>query len=134
MPALRQDLRLLLVEDNSISQQVALRMLKKLCLKADLAKDGFEGVDAALSKPYDVIFMDLSMPGMPGLEATKKILCHFSHTPPPYIIAMTANALSSDRELCLSSGMDDFISKPFTINDIREALERYQASSVSPTS
>jgi CheY-like chemotaxis protein len=117
-------LKLLLVEDNKVNQQMAVRMLKKLGLTTDVANDGFEGVDKVTQGLYDVIFMDVSMPGMSGLEATARIRCKCpeQYKKPPFIVAMTANALDSDRQLCLDSGMDDFMSKPFDLTDLKEAL------------
>ena len=118
-------LKILLVEDNKINQRLAIRMLAKLDCVADIANDGFEGVDALNHQVYDLILMDMSMPGMSGIEATEKIRVDLSpiYKYPPYIVAMTANALSSDREKCMNAGMNDFIAKPFDFNDLKRALD-----------
>jgi CheY-like chemotaxis protein len=119
----RLPLRILLAEDNAVNQKVALRMLDRLGYRADLAATGVEAVAAVRSRPYDVVLMDLQMPEMDGLEATRRIR---AVTPAhrPRIIAMTANAMATDREHCLAAGMDDYVSKPVRLDDLRAALER----------
>jgi PAS domain S-box-containing protein len=119
-----KSLSILLVEDNKINQQLAMRMLSKLGLTADKAEDGQQAVDAVHQHEYDLILMDLSMPGMSGLEATTLIrndLPSF-YARPPWIVALTANALTSDRQQCQLVGMNDFVSKPFSLNDLRRLL------------
>lgn len=116
-------LRILLAEDNAINQKVALRMLKRIGYRADLAANGQEVLQALERLPYDVILMDVQMPEMDGFEATRKIRrMHLSKQ--PKIIAVTAYALDGDREKCLESGMDDYISKPVQIRELSEALKR----------
>ena len=120
-----RDLKVLVVEDNMVNQKIAQRMLLgKLGVNIDLADDGFEGLQGIESTRYDLILMDVSMPGMSGLEVTEHVRMHPppGYTKPPFIVAMTANALSSDRQQCFDSGMNDFISKPFTCADLEHVL------------
>ena len=113
-------LRILLAEDNMVNQRVALRMLTKLGLKGDVACNGHEVLQALESRNYDVVLMDVQMPGMDGLETTRAIRRKWSDG--PKIIAMTAAAFNSDREMCLDAGMDDYISKPVRIEELAKAL------------
>jgi PAS domain S-box-containing protein len=119
--------RLLLAEDNVTNQYVALALLKKLGLKCDTAADGAEALKALESIPYDLVLMDVQMPVMNGYEATQHIRDIHSkvidHNIP--VIAMTANALQGDRELCLEAGMNDYISKPIVFQTLSETLERW---------
>lgn len=117
-------LDVLLVEDNEINRRLAVRILNKLGITPHVACDGFQGVEAVNQHIYHLILMDLSMPGMSGLEAARKIredLPSF-YLNRPVIVAMTANALDKDRELCFEIGMDAFISKPFKVDDLKRAL------------
>lgn len=118
-------LRILLVEDNAINQKVATRMLERLGYRADLAGNGQEAVDALRRQPYDVVFMDVQMPLMDGVEATQIIRQTIPLQKQPFIIAMTANAMAGDRETYLAHGMDDYISKPVRVEDFVSKLERY---------
>jgi len=121
----RFPLRVLLAEDNMLNQKVALRMLKRLGYEADIANDGIQALHAAEVNSYDVILMDVQMPEMDGLEATRQIrLKQVSSSQQPYIIAMTAAAMELDREKCLEAGMNDFISKPATLEDLQRAIQR----------
>jgi PAS domain S-box-containing protein len=113
-------LSILLAEDNPINRKVALLMLAKLGLKADVASNGHEVLQALESHNYDVILMDLQMPEMDGLETTKEIRKRMPDG--PRIIAMTAAAFKSDREMCIEAGMDDYIRKPVRIDELAEAL------------
>ena len=117
-------LRILLAEDNTVNQKLALRVLEKMGYLADTVANGLEVVEAIKRKRYDIIFMDVQMPEMDGLEATRmlrKIDIRFQ----PKIIAMTANAMQGDRERCLEAGMDDYISKPIRLAEIQSALIRW---------
>lgn len=123
--AVRLPLRILLAEDNLVNQKVALRMLQRLGYDADVVANGIEALQAVQSETYDVVFMDVQMPEMDGLEATRRIRHDNSITYRPYIIAMTAAAMQLDREKCLEAGMDDFVSKPTRLEDVSQALQRY---------
>jgi len=116
-------LSILLVEDNAINQKVALRMLSKLGYKADVAANGLEALKAVELKTYDLCFMDMQMPEMDGITATQELLKRYPDpTRRPVIIAMTANAMKGDRERCLEAGMDDYISKPVKMPNLKEAI------------
>ena len=123
-PFARLNARILLAEDNLTNQQVALGILKKFGLRADVVADGAEAVKALKSIPYDLVLMDVRMPVMDGIEATRHIRNQHSevcdHAIP--IIAMTANAQQRDREECLAAGMNDYVSKPVSPEALHEAL------------
>jgi len=120
--------RILLAEDNAVNQRVALMMLGKLGYRADVAADGYEAVDASRRQPYDVILMDVQMPGMDGLEATRLLQQEWSgRSDRPWVIAVTANAMEGDREKCFAAGMDDYISKPIKLEELAVSLERGRA-------
>ncbi len=125
--ARRRKVRILLVEDNATNQQVALGVLAKLGFNADTAVNGREAIQALETGPYDIVFMDVQMPLMDGLEATRAIRSGKTGVPNPRIpiIAMTAHALKGDRELCLEAGMDDYISKPIAPQALAEALHKW---------
>ena len=122
--AVRHPLRILLAEDNAVNQKLALRLLSQMGYRADVAANGVEAIQAVARQPYDVILMDVQMPEMDGLEATRQICARWPRGKRPRIIAMTANAMQGDREMCLEAGMDDYISKPIRIPDLVAALER----------
>jgi CheY-like chemotaxis protein len=133
-PALadRLPLKVLLCDDNLINQKVALRLLQQMGYKADVANNGVECLKALERQPYDLIFMDVQMPEMDGLEATRQIRLrqndpsqpgHFKS--PIFIVAMTANAMQGDRDKCIAAGMDDYLSKPVRPDDIRLVIERW---------
>jgi CheY-like chemotaxis protein len=119
--AMNPDLAILLAEDNLVNQKVARLMLKKLGYKADLACNGREVLQAISKKSYDVILMDVQMPEMDGLEATRAIL-DLNLEKRPKILAMTAYALEGDKERCLLAGMDGYISKPVQLGELKSAL------------
>ena len=114
-------LDILLVEDNPINQAVASGMLRKMGYETDLAENGFEAVEMTLESHYDLIFMDIQMPQMDGIEATKRIIAELGPDR-PRIIAMTANAMQGDREKYLAAGMDGYVSKPILLKEITQAL------------
>ncbi|NTW03145.1 MAG: response regulator, partial [Oscillochloris sp.] len=117
-------LRVLVAEDNLVNQQVALRMLQKMGYQADLATSGLEVLDSLYRQDYDVVLMDVQMPDMDGMDATRRLRAMLPDNRQPYIIAVTANAMAGDREACLSVGMDDNISKPMRRADLEAALIR----------
>ena len=118
-------LRILLAEDNMVNQRVAVGLLKQIGYTAVLTNNGREAVDALEATEYDVVLMDIQMPELDGLEATREIRRRWPDGPRrPYIIAMTANAMTGDRERCLEAGMDDYISKPVKANRLKTALEQ----------
>ncbi len=120
----RLPLRILLAEDNATNQKLALRLLARMGYRADLAANGLEALQALERQTYDVVLMDMQMPEMDGLEATRQIHQRWPGEQHPYVIAMTANALEGDREMCLAAGMDDYISKPIRVEALIEALEK----------
>jgi CheY-like chemotaxis protein len=118
----KHPLRILLAEDNLINQKVALRMLERLGYRADVVANGKEAIQLLERQPYDVILMDVQMPEMDGVSATDFIRSNWPIDQQPHIIAMTANALSGDREKYLEVGMDDYISKPVKIEQLANLL------------
>lgn len=136
--SLKQDLpplRILVAEDNKVNQMVALRILEKLGYRGDIAANGLEVLDAVQRQPYDVILMDMQMPEMDGVTATREVIDLFQrlNQPRPRIIAMTANAMESDRQLCLDAGMDDYVSKPINLEDLVRALRQCHPLQTSTT-
>jgi CheY-like chemotaxis protein/nitrogen-specific signal transduction histidine kinase len=119
-------LRILLAEDNLVNQKVAIHMLKRIGYQADIAMNGVEVIERLQDHDYDVILMDLQMPQMDGIEATKRILAEFPGHRCPTIIAMTANALEGDRQECLDAGMHDYVTKPVKIEQLAHALSQCQ--------
>jgi CheY-like chemotaxis protein len=115
--------RVLLAEDNPVNQMVAVKMLERLGCRVDVAADGEEAVKMSERFPYDIIFMDVQMPVFDGLEATRRIR-ERGDAKRVRIVAMTANAMEGDRELCLAAGMDDYVSKPITTQALEAALAK----------
>jgi CheY-like chemotaxis protein len=122
--AARLPLNILIAEDNIVNQKVAMGVLLQFGYRTDLVVSGKEAVEAAERQKYDLLFMDIQMPNMDGLEATRLICSRMSPSERPYIVAMTANAMKEDRERCLSAGMDDYLSKPIRPEEIKAAIER----------
>ena len=125
--AARHPLRILLAEDNVVNQKLALRLLERMGYRADLASNGIEAIESVQRQGYDVILMDVQMPEMDGLEATRRIVARWPAGTRPRIIAMTANAMQGDREQCLAAGMDDYITKPIRLERLVEALNLAKA-------
>jgi CheY-like chemotaxis protein len=134
-------LSILLCDDNAINQKVAARILQSIGYQTDFAANGREALDALDKKPYDLIFMDVMMPEMDGLEATCAIrerqkdgVAHPNYQSRIIIVAMTAQAMQGDREKCLAAGMDDYLAKPVLPKDVRAIVERWgsQATPAAP--
>jgi len=125
--AARHPLRILLAEDNVVNQKLALRFLTQMGYRADLASNGVEAVESVVRQTYDVVLMDVQMPEMDGLEASRRINAQWPNEKRPRIVAMTANAMQGDREMCLAAGMDDYITKPIRVDQLVEALMRVPA-------
>ena len=128
----------LLVEDNPVNQRLASHFLEKLSCSADLASNGFEAIEMCRRKRYDVILMDCQMPEMDGYAATGQIRCSLGPNRNTPIIALTANALTEDRERCLAAGMNDYIAKPIRRDQLAETLRRWAvielpAADIAPT-
>jgi signal transduction histidine kinase/CheY-like chemotaxis protein len=117
-------MKILVVEDNLINQKVVVRMLAKLGHKADVVSSGAAAIEAVSKAGYDLIFMDIQMPGMDGLEATRLLRSDDGISRQPYIVALTANATSEDKQRCLSSGMDDYVSKPTNTAVLDDVLDQ----------
>ncbi|MCX6925990.1 MAG: response regulator [Verrucomicrobia bacterium] len=128
----RLPLRVLLCDDNLVNQKVALRLLQQMGYRADIAANGIEALTALDRQRYDLVFMDVMMPEMDGLEAArlirerqKQASQYPNYKPPIIIVAMTARAMEGDREKCLVAGMDDYLSKPVRLEDVRAIVERW---------
>jgi CheY-like chemotaxis protein len=128
----RLPLRILVVEDNAVNQQLALLLLQKVGYRADVAANGVEALEALERQPYDVVLMDVEMPEMDGLEATRRIRRMAPVELRPRIIAVTAKALQGERELCLRAGMDDYLTKPIRLHELIEALRRDEGPTEVP--
>ncbi|MBD2292570.1 response regulator [Anabaena sphaerica FACHB-251] len=119
------EVKILIAEDNLVNQKVALRILQTLGYSADVVNNGKEAISALDQKYYNLVLMDMQMPEMDGLEATRQICKHWQPDQRPVIIAMTANEEDKDRESCLQAGMNDFLTKPIRVQQVREMLEKY---------
>jgi CheY-like chemotaxis protein len=122
----RHPLRILLAEDNPVNQKLALRLLERMGYRADLAANGLEVLQALRRQPYDLVLMDVQMPEMDGLEASRTIGSEWPAGMRPRIVAMTANVMPEDRQECLAAGMDDFIAIPIRVEELVAALARSQ--------
>ena len=120
--ATRHPLRILLAEDNLVNQKLALRLLGQMGYSADVVVNGQQAVDRIEQQRYDVVLMDVQMPEMDGLEASRRITAKWKPGERPRIVAMTANAMQGDREECLAAGMDDYVTKPIRVDALVEAL------------
>jgi PAS domain S-box-containing protein len=127
----RAPLQILLADDNAVNQQFALVLLEKMGYRADVVTNGAEVLEALARRPYDVVLMDVEMPVMDGLEASRRINRESPAGLRPRIIAMTANAMQGDRETCLAAGMDDYLSKPIRREELAAALARSESHPVS---
>ena len=125
--AARHPLRILLAEDNVVNQKLALRLLQQMGYRADVARNGIEAIECVERQTYDVILMDVQMPEMDGLEATRRITAKWPPDERPRIVAMTANAMQGDREMCIAAGMDDYLTKPIRVDQLVEALNQASA-------
>ena len=119
--AQRHPLRILLAEDNVVNQKLALRLLQQMGYRADLASNGLEAIQSLERQTYDVVLMDVQMPELDGLDATRRIVERWPAGARPRIIAMTANAMQGDREACLAAGMDDYVTKPIRVDALVKA-------------
>jgi CheY-like chemotaxis protein len=115
---------ILIAEDNRVNQKVAQKLLERMGYQADVANDGREALEALERRPYDVILMDVQMPELDGLAATREVRARWPKERQPRIVALTANAMAEDRAACLAAGMDDFLGKPVSAAQLAAALER----------
>jgi CheY-like chemotaxis protein len=123
--AARHPLRILLAEDNAVNQKLALRLLQQMGYRADIASNGIEAIESVERQTYDVILMDVQMPEMDGLEATRQIVKRWPDHH-PRVIGLTANAMQGDRDLCIAAGMSDYITKPIRVNELVDALYKIE--------
>jgi CheY-like chemotaxis protein/HPt (histidine-containing phosphotransfer) domain-containing protein len=124
----RSSLRILLAEDNAVNQKVALRLLDQLGYRADVVSNGLQALEALKRQRYDAVLMDVQMPELDGLDASRRILKRWSAEERPRIIAMTANAMPEDREACFAAGMDDYVAKPIRPEELVAALNRVRVA------
>jgi CheY-like chemotaxis protein len=120
--ATEHPLTILLAEDNPVNQRVATLILQRLGYRIDVANNGREALEAIERQAYDLVLMDVQMPEMDGQQAAREICARWARGERPRIVAMTANASTSDRDACFASGMDDFVTKPVRADDLRSAL------------
>ena len=127
--AQQHPLQILLAEDHLVNQKLMIMILQQLGYQIDVVNNGLEVLDAQRKKPYDVILMDVQMPEMDGITATQQICQTWAPGDRPYIVAMTANAMRDDRQRCLESGMDDYITKPVCLEALMQVLSKCQPHS-----
>ena len=123
----KHPLKILLADDNVVNQKVAIRVLEKIGYRADVAANGLEVIESLKNIDYDFILMDVHMPEMDGLEATRKIRAEFPEEKQPIIIAMTANAMVGDREICIEAGMNDYITKPVRFDELDNIIKKWES-------
>jgi CheY-like chemotaxis protein/HPt (histidine-containing phosphotransfer) domain-containing protein len=128
----RLPLRILLAEDNATNQKLALRLLERMGYGADVAANGLEVLAALRRQPYDVVLMDVQMPEMDGLQATRVLCREWSPEERPRIVAMTANVTKEDRQACLAAGMDDYVGKPVRVQELVNALNKCRPLTITP--
>ena len=119
------DVNILLAEDNSVNQMLAVRLLEKIGYRVDVVENGLDAVDRVRRRRYDLVLMDCQMPEMDGYQATaeiRRLEAGWRHT---NIVAVTANAMLGDREKCLKAGMDDYLSKPIQLAQLKDVLDRW---------
>jgi CheY-like chemotaxis protein/HPt (histidine-containing phosphotransfer) domain-containing protein len=131
-PAATVPLRILLAEDHLLNQRVALRMLERLGYRADVVANGREVLERLAEAPYDVVLMDVQMPEMNGLDASRAICARWPVSQRPRIIAMTAEAVEGDRQTCLAAGMDDYVVKPVSLAQLQRALAQCGPRTAGP--
>jgi CheY-like chemotaxis protein len=115
-------LRVLVAEDNLVNQKLVLKLLEKLGVKADLAKDGSQAIAAVMGKAYDLVLMDVQMPEVDGLAATREIRCRLPADRQPIIFGLTAHATTEYRDICLGAGMDGYLTKPLAPQKLRDLI------------
>ncbi|MGQ4647817.1 response regulator [Lyngbya aestuarii] len=126
--------KILVAEDNKVNQQLALQLLARMGYRVDVAGNGLEVIIALHRQHYDIVFMDVHMPEMDGLTATRQICQEWSSILRPWIIAMTANAMEGDRDQCLTAGMNDYISKPIRVEELIRSIEQSKTGVENPSS
>jgi CheY-like chemotaxis protein len=129
----RHPLRILLAEDNAVNQKLAIRVLERMGYTADVAGDGLAAIAALEAATYDLVLMDVQMPELDGLEATRRIRTRWPDRP-LRIVAMTANAMAEDREACFAAGMDDYLSKPIRVDELAAVLAEAPSAVTESTS
>ena len=116
---------ILIAEDNPINQKLLTHILQKNGYQPDLASNGLEVLQSVRRQKYDLIFMDVQMPEMDGYEATRQLAKRYAKKERPIIVAVTANALKGDKELCEEAGMDDYIMKPIRVDELKRVIEKF---------
>jgi CheY-like chemotaxis protein len=122
--AAERPLRILLAEDNVVNQKVAVRLLERMGYRPDVTSNGLEALEAVHRQRYDVVLMDVQMPEMDGLEASRRITSELDALKRPRLVALTANVFKGDQQMCLEAGMDDYLAKPLDLVHLRDALLR----------
>ena len=130
--ASKHPLQILIAEDNLVNQKVISKILGRLGYRVDVASNGLEALEAFSMRLYDVVLMDLHMPEMDGLEATRRILSELEEDEQPVIVAMTAAVMQEDRERCRAAGMKAFVSKPVKIQNLVETLRKIKPRYADP--